>query len=100
MSAQPVVVIHRQDDGQWRWRWLSGTADGPTLTSAHGLESLEEAESGARSAYPDTPVLVQVPPAEGPPRSERAGRLVERMLTAVLFWVWVLARVRARRRRD
>ena len=94
-AEQPLVTVFQQDDGLWRWRWTSGDPEDVSLTSSHAADSREEAESGARSAYPDTRLAVLEPSARLRHRQRRreAGR------TLAVLAVGVCALLRARRAR-
>lgn len=91
------VTVFRQQDGLWRWRWMSGGDEDAALTSSHAVDSRAEAESGARSAYPGTPLVVIEPRAR--PR-RRVRRAVGRLLVATLVAVCLVCRGRSARPRS
>jgi hypothetical protein len=94
------VVVYQQDDGMWRWRWSSGGDDPATLTSSHASNSQGEAQDAARTAYPDTPIVVEEPkPSPARRARARARRLLWRGLTTSLLCLWVVSRARGHRRR-
>lgn len=98
-EAIPVdrLEVWQQDDGLWRWRWLSATEDADPLLASHGFESAEEAEESARAAYPQTSrVVVAEPPR---PVVATVRRRTGRGCGALLATLGVGVLVAARRRR-
>jgi len=50
-----ATIVWQQDDGRWRWRWTPAPeepAQDDPLVSNETYDSLEEACSSAREAYP------------------------------------------------
>ncbi|MEP9381911.1 hypothetical protein [Nocardioides sp. KR10-350] len=86
-----TVEVWRQDDGAWRWRWVS--PDGATtLVSHRSFDEREEAVESAQEAYPGLPVPEPEPAA---PRRRRVRRLA--VAAAVVMAVAVVVRHRAGR---
>ena len=96
--SAPGVVVYRQDDGLWRWRWSSGGDSDVSLTSSHAADSREEALEQARSAYPDVEIEVQEPPDERRGKA-RASRVAQRFAVAVVLSYLMLRIARDRRER-
>ncbi|HET8604730.1 MAG TPA: hypothetical protein VFM09_12435 [Marmoricola sp.] len=91
-EAIPVdrLEVWQQEDGLWRWRWLSASGETDPLLASHGFESAEEAEESARSAYPATSRVVvaesrrPVVAAVGHRAGRGCGALVTTAVVAVL----------------
>jgi hypothetical protein len=49
------LEVFEEDRAQWRWSFTSG--DGTNVLSNHTYDDADEAESAARSAYPDLEVV-------------------------------------------
>jgi len=93
-----AVELWRQEDGAWRWRWVS--ADGrTTLVSHRAFDAAEEAVESARAAYPDA--AVPDPEDAAKPRhrlGRRVAGVVVRAGVVAGVVVGVLAAVVVRRR--
>ena len=92
-AREGAVELWRQDDGAWRWRWVS--PDGrTTLVSHRAYDERAEAVESAQEAYPDA----AVPPAEetATPRRRRVRRLAGAVvvLAGVMVGAVVLGRTR------
>jgi hypothetical protein len=76
------VVVTRQPDGWWRWRFVPASPDGDELVSAEAYPERDEAVESAQKAYPEHRPQVDTPPPEHHPvrtlvrRAAKAGAVV------------------------
>lgn len=88
--------VWREDDGSWRWRFVDDPGEGGErveLPSNEPESTREQAEEGARTAYPELPVRV-LSEAEAAGEPEPARHLREAVIGAALAGVLVLAHPR------
>jgi hypothetical protein len=87
------VVVERQPDGWWRWRFEPGQS--PALVSGEAYSTREEAVESAGLAYPEVRPDVEEPPAE----HHRVRTLLRRTMLAVTVVAIVVVAARSGNRR-
>jgi hypothetical protein len=85
-QASPRILLWRQGDGMWRWRYGDPALEAD-LVSAEVYDSEQAAAKAARSAYPGVPI----DRASAAGMSSRIGRLLLRS-AAVLAVIAIVRR--------